>query len=263
MRIDLSTRQAELALARAIAMLRLDLRMTQRELAERAGMSQSAIARIESGVVTRLPLAAYLAVFEALGVRPRFELDAPFVDRPRRQADRVHALCSGYVRRRLESHGWLVAQEVLIGSERYVGWIDILAFHPPTSTAHIQEIKTRLPDIGQAQRSLGWYEREAWRAANGLGWRPRQVTSAMLVLASQENEATIRANRELLAQWLPLRAAALIERIRNCPPSWSRDERGLALIDPRDRRTTWLRPTSLEGRRTACPYADYRDAAGR
>src|SRR5688572_13846271 len=142
-------------------------------------MSQSSIARIESGVATRLPLAAYLAAFEALGARPRFELDTPFVDRPRRQADRVHALCSGYVRRRLEGDGWLVAQEVLIGSDRYVGWIDILAFDPPTSTVHVQEIKTTLPDLGHAQRSLGWYEREAWTAARHLGWRPDQVVSSM------------------------------------------------------------------------------------
>ena len=33
--------------------------------------------------------------------------------------------------------------------------------------------------------------------------------------------------------------------------------RNLALIDPRSKRRQWLRPSRVDGRRSAAPYADY------
>lgn len=262
MRPTLATRELELSLARQLVELRRARGWAQIELGRRVGISRSAVARVESGA-SPVRLTTYVALFEALGARPSFVVQPPFVEGPRRQADRMHALCSAYVRRRRESNGWLTAQEVGIGSDRSVGWIDVLSCHPGTRMIHVDEIKTRLDDIGRAQRSLDWYEREAWAAARRQGWRPRQVVGNLLVLATDENEALLEANRELFRQWLPIRASLLAVRIASCPSDWPAHERGLALIDPRNRRSAWLRPTRLDGRRTRNPYLDYRDAASR
>ena len=153
----------------------------------------------------------------SLGARTTVNVTPPFVDRPTRQLDRVHPLASAYVRRRMEASGWSVEQEVPIGSRRTIGWIDLLAFDEPSATLLLKEIKTELLDIGQVQRSLAWYEREAGVVARRLGWRPRHVVSAVLVLASDENEETIMAIRDLFARWLLLRATDLLDRIQTPP----------------------------------------------
>lgn len=65
-RVD--ARVAELALARRIRLLREKKKLTQAELAERAGTGQAAIARIESGrSVPKLELLVRIAA--ALGMR--------------------------------------------------------------------------------------------------------------------------------------------------------------------------------------------------
>lgn len=76
-----------------------------------------------------------------------------------RQHDTVHAICSGYVDRRLHRAGWTVAREVEIVHGRSHGWIDLLAFEPTTRTLVVIEVKTRLDDIGGLERQAAWYVR--------------------------------------------------------------------------------------------------------
>jgi hypothetical protein len=121
----------------------------------------------------------------------------------------------------------------------------------------VVEIKTELRDLGQLERTLGWYEREAWAAARRLGWRPRRVVGAVLLLSTEANEDRIRANREALADGFPGRAAGLAGLVATGVAEDHR--RSLALIDPRSKRRQWLRPSRVDGRRSAAPYADYID----
>ena len=144
-----------------------------------------------------------------MGARLAIAVDAPYLgDRPL-QRDAAHAHCVGHVGRRLAAAGWLVAREVEVGTDRSRGWIDVLAFHPPTGLVLVIEVKTELRDLGQIERTLGWYEREAWAAARRQGWRPRRVHGALLLLATEMNEDRVRSNRDVLATGFPFRAAAL------------------------------------------------------
>ncbi|MEJ7696498.1 MAG: hypothetical protein WKF78_07765 [Candidatus Limnocylindrales bacterium] len=102
--------------------------------------------------------------------------------RPRRRPDRPAApgrrgacRCSPHVQRRFETEGWLTAREASDRERgRYVGWIDLLAFHPPTGTLLIIEIKTEIHDFGDIERSMdAGMRRGAWDAARRLGWRPK------------------------------------------------------------------------------------------
>lgn len=211
---------------------------------------------------------------DALGIQAAWTLQPPFVAgaltpevpgpirRPGRQQDAGHARCSAYVRRRLERLGWVVAQEVEVVLGRTHGWIDILAFHAAPGTLLIGEIKTELHDIGELQRTLAWYEREAWSAARRLGWTPRRVQVCLFVLSTDENDARVGANRELLAQAFPVRSRRM-ERWLEDPSAPNGGTGALVLIDPLGRGRWWILGTRIDGRRTAAPYADYRDFVAR
>ena len=66
--------EAEFALAREILALRQQKNLTQRQLAEKAGTSQPAIARVESGSYRNLSLAFIRRIAEALDAEPEIHL---------------------------------------------------------------------------------------------------------------------------------------------------------------------------------------------
>lgn len=234
-------------LGNGIRDIRLAVGWTQGELAGRAKLSRPMVARVE-GADVNVSVDVVANLCDALGVRVGLQLDAPFLADRRRQREPAHARCIAYAQRRLEAEGWLTQREVEIAFGRSHGWIDILAFDPRTGTLLVVEIKTEIEDLGRIERTLAWYEREAWAAARRLGWRPRRVATLLLVLATEANDARLSANRDSLAQAFPVRAPDLPREPRS---------RGIALIDPRSRARSWLIRTRLDGRRSIAPYADY------
>jgi hypothetical protein len=200
---------------------------------------------------------------DALGVRVALRLEAPMLTDRRRQREPVHARCSAYVRRRLEARGWTVAGEVEIVLGSSHGWIDLLAWHPPSRTVLVVEVKTELHDLGQVERTVGWYEREAWGAARRQGWRPAQVVSILLALMTAAVDDRIVSNAAALVGSFPVRATRLARWLERPDDGWQLGARGLALIDPRSRRHAWLGPSRSDGRRTPSPYLDYSDAVRR
>lgn len=243
------------ALARAVVALRTAIGWSQAELALRAGLSQPMISRLERGQTMDVTIGTAWRVLEAMGARPSLTVEPPYLGDRARQRDAAHARCTSHVGRRLERSGWLVAREVEVGGGRSRGWIDVLAFHPLTGLLLVIEVKTELHDLGQVERTLGWYEREAWASARRLGWRPRRVYSALLLLATEANEQRLRSNREAIHSGFPVRAAELRNLIGGSQAGST--GRALAMIDPGSKRRLWLRPTKLDGRRGAAPYADY------
>jgi hypothetical protein len=145
-----------------------------------------------------------------------------------------------------------------VGGDRSRGWIDLLAFHPVSGVLLVIEIKTEIRDLGQIERSLGWYEREAWAAARRFGWRPTRAIGCLLLLATDANDVRVGANRSSFDLGFPLRTRHLGPVLAGgAPPS----ERGrvVALIDPRSRRRSWWRTLRIDGRRSPAPYLDYAD----
>jgi hypothetical protein len=178
-----------------------------------------------------------------------------------RHHDLVQARCSGHVDGRLRRAGWHTAREVEVIQGRSHGWIDLLAFDPKTGILLVIEVKTRLDDLGSIERQLGWYERSAFEVAQRLGWHPRRAVGWLLVLASDEVEGVLRANRDLMTRAFPTRARAMSGLLDGA------DQRGLgrgiALIDPTSKRRNWLRLSRIDGRRSPAPFTDYADAARR
>lgn len=243
-------------IARAVFELRTALGWTQAELARRAGVSQALVSAVESARIAGLSFETATRLLEAMGATLTIVVDTPRVVEPRHQVDAAHARCLEHVIRRLGAAGWRTEREVEIG-DRVRGWIDVLAFQPSTGQVLVVEVKTELRDLGGLERSVGWYEREAWSAARRLGWRPKRVAAVVLLLATRVNDERVRANRESLAAAFPARATELTRAVAS--GDFARRRTGLAMIDPRSRRRQWLRPTRSDGRRSAAPYEDYAD----
>jgi hypothetical protein len=117
------------------------------------------------------------------------------------------------------------------------------------------EIKTEIRDLGQIERSLGWYEREAWAAARRIGWQPSRVIGCLLLLATEANDARVLANRASIQTGFPLRARDLAPIVAGevVPQEHGR---AIAMVDPRSRRRAWCTALRLDGRRSASPYLD-------
>jgi transcriptional regulator with XRE-family HTH domain len=238
---------------------RVSLDITQQELAAAVGVTRGYVATLESGRAN--PSLALVERFgDALGIDFRLVGRAPVIVGSHAQRDLVHARCSGYVDRRLRRTPLSVAREVEIVHGRSHGWIDLLAFDPRNGTLFVVEVKTVLDDLGALERQLGWYEREAFAAAKDLGWEPRRLNVWLLFLASEEVEAAIRANRDVLRAAFPLRAREMLTSLDGTP---SPVGRGLALIDPTSRRRDWLLRARVDGRRGPAPFRDHADAAAR
>jgi transcriptional regulator with XRE-family HTH domain len=233
---------------------------SQRELARRLGTNQSAIRRLEMGGAS-IDSGLATAALDLLGIRLTIDANPIGLAGRREQRDLVHARCCGYVARELERRGWVVRTEVEIGEGRFRGWIDVLAYRESDGALLVIEIKTEIDDFGRILRSIGWYARSSRDAARAGGWRPRIVVPALLALATVETDGRLSANADLVRNGLPGGAIDLAAWIDD--PSGPRPQPTMALIDPISRRRAWLRRTRTQGRRSASPYGDYRDAARR
>jgi transcriptional regulator with XRE-family HTH domain len=255
------TSESDLAwsIGSAIRETRAAVRWTQRELAARLGTNLAAVQRLEGGRQPHVNAPLATAALRLLGIRLTLDANTAGLSGRRDQRDLVHARCCGYVARHLGARDWAVETEVEIGEGRYRGWIDLLAYRASDDAGVVFEIKTEIDDLGRIQRSVGWYEREAWHAARRLGWRVRSMVSAVLVLASRENDSRTLANAELLRGAFPDRARELGPWLVDS--TVARPKRAIAMIDPRSRRHDWLRSATVDGRRSPAPYADYRAAA--
>lgn len=248
-----------LLIADAIRTVRVGFGWSQRELASRLGTNQSAIARLENSHAPSLDLGLASQAIELLGIRPAWDVQLPGLRDRRDQRDLVHAACCGYLGRRLADLGWDVRHEVEVGSGRARGWIDLLAYRSRDRAIYCPEVKSELHDIGAVQRTLTWYEREAWDAARRFGWQPKRLSSGLVILATDDVDVAIARNAGILRQAFTGRSAATLAWLRD--PAEALPPRSIVLIDPRSRRRDFLRPTRLEGRRSPPPYRGYAHAA--
>jgi transcriptional regulator with XRE-family HTH domain len=244
--------------ADACRSVRISLDLTQEQVASRAGISRAYYSKVERGRETP-SLALIERIADALGLRLSLAVQPPVIHGEPVSRDVVHARCSAYIGRRLRGAGWVVVREVLIEAGHHRGWIDLLAFDPRSGTVLVIECKTRLDDVGAVERQIAWYERVAWNVATDQGWQVRRVVSWLVVLASEEVEATVKSHRDLLAEAFPGRAHDMLgvaaDGTTRC------DRRGLAMVDPRSRRADWLIRTRVDGRRSPSPYVGYAHAA--
>lgn len=236
--------------------VRTTIGWSQRELGRRAATSQSMVCVVERGALRDLTFSTASTLLSAMGARLVVEVDAPYLGDRERQRDPAHARLGACVVARLRRAGWQTRVEVEVGGDRSRGWIDLLACHPVSRVLLVIEIKTEIHDLGQIERSLGWYEREAWAAARRFGWRPTREIGCLLLLATEANDLRLASNRASIEAGFPLRARHLGTVVSGGPDP-KETGRAIAMVDPHSRRRAWCGALRIDGRRSAAPYLDY------
>jgi transcriptional regulator with XRE-family HTH domain len=204
----------DLRVGRQLRALRRRCGWRQRDIAERAGISQPAVSRIERGRLDGVPLERIRSVAKAL------DADLSVVVRWRageldRLMDEDHAGGVGTVAGWLARRDWEPHSEVTYSIYGERGSIDILAWHAPTRTVLVVEVKTELTSVEETLRRHDAKTRLAGRiGAERFGWQPRNV--ARLLTFPDRSTARRRVERDaaVLDRAYPIRGRAVRDWIR-------------------------------------------------
>lgn len=174
----------------------------QAELATAASVSQSTVSRVERGHLDQLPTSTIRRVMAALDMRVEVrvrwrggELD--------RLLDRAHAAMGESVVESLLARGWLVRPEVSFSRYGERGVIDILAFHPASSSLLAIELKTVLADLQELMAGVDRKLRLAPEVGRSLGWRATSVSGLVVVSDGRTNRRRVAEHRRLLRAAFP------------------------------------------------------------
>jgi transcriptional regulator with XRE-family HTH domain len=181
---------------------------TQQRLADAVRVSRGVVGRIERGRADRVPLHVLVRVATALGgtVTVRLLWQGEGLDR---LLDSAHADLTELMLTRLRSLRWEVATEASFNIRGERGTIDILAFHPPTGSLLVIEIKSVVPDL---QAMLGILDRKARLAADiarDQGWLVRSVSRLLVLPDDRTARRRVQQHAATFDAALPRRTVAV------------------------------------------------------
>jgi transcriptional regulator with XRE-family HTH domain len=220
---------------RIIRALRIRKRWRQVDLAARANVSQSLVARIERGSAGRVRIDTLARVVAALDARMLVRVDWQG-EAADRLLDAGHAALVEQVIGILQAAGWDAIPEVTFAIDGERGSVDILAWHPATATVLVVEIKTVVPDV---QGLLAPFDRKVRRAeilAAARGWRPAKVAALLVIAESRTSRRRVEAHASTFASRFPhgaIQARRFIQRPGGFPAL-----SGLWFLSPRTQATT-------------------------
>ncbi len=239
-------------IAGALARARRSAGMTQRELAEATGVSQSTVARAERSTGGSVEVLERL--LQGVGGRAIVR-DAQSVESAR--SDLLHRTGVGALRRLLTRSSIEVATEQPFVDGAVRGWIDLLGFDHTIARLVLVEFKSELTDLGGTQRQVERYARSVMQPARALGWHPREIVVALVVLATDAADGFVAANRAELAAAFPSRGRVAVRAMLDGGPIRGR---GLVALDPSRIGRTALTSFRVDGRRHAFRFADAGEA---
>ena len=175
----------------------------QRDVAERAGVSRALVSIVEHGHLEATSLAMLRRLAGALDIRldlvPRWrgsELDRLLDARHAAMAESVIAFLGAMP-------GWIVLPEVSFSIFGERGVIDILAFHEPSRSLLVIELKTEIADVQELLGNVDRKGRLAARIAAGRGWLATSTSTWIIIVANRTNQRRIDAHRSLLRAACP------------------------------------------------------------
>jgi transcriptional regulator with XRE-family HTH domain len=193
----------DLQLGLALRAARVRRRLRQSDLAAQAGVSATLVSRMERGELDLFSLRTLLSVAAKLGVSlevlPRSaggELD--------RIVGARHAALGEVVAGWISLQpGWVVAAEVSFSIYGERGIVDLLAWHEPSGSVLVVELKTAIVDVDELIGTLDKKRRLAVQIARSRGWPARCVSAWLVVADSSTNRRRVAEHRTLLRSGLP------------------------------------------------------------
>jgi transcriptional regulator with XRE-family HTH domain len=196
---DREARRVLASLGADLRVARKRRRLTQVALAARVGMSGSAVSRIERGETMDTPLAGFVRLTFALGLRPRFELAR---DPLEELADAGHLAIQELLLRLGREIGYTATFELPLRAADPSHSIDVCLRDPVRHRLVLLEAWNTIGDIGAAARSFDRKLAGAAEAAAALHGVAGTVRGAWVVRAT-------RRNRELVARYPAVFSAKL------------------------------------------------------
>ena len=188
--------------------LRRRRRWTQQRLALEADLARSTIARIETGHADEATVRTLIRVATALGatVSVRVLWHGEGLDR---LLDAAHADLTDRMLELLGDLGWQALPEVSFNNYGERGSIDILAFHEPTRSLLVIEIKSVVPDLQSMLETLDRKARVALAVARGRGWQATSVSRLLVLPDDRTARRRVDRHRMTFDTVLPARTAAV------------------------------------------------------
>jgi transcriptional regulator with XRE-family HTH domain len=197
---------------RVVRAVRRRQRLTQRAIADRAGVSQPTISRIEAGHVDTLTLRQLeriCAVLDlSLDLVPRWR--GADLDRlvNARHAELHERVARTFARRWPE---WQLAPEVSFSIYGERGVIDILAWCPQHRALLVIELKTAIVDPNELAGTVDRKRRLARKIAKDRGWDAQTIGVWVIVEQGRTNRRHLRAHEVFLRNAFPHGAARVRE----------------------------------------------------
>jgi transcriptional regulator with XRE-family HTH domain len=188
--------------------IRVELRLRQKDVAERAGVSQQTVSDLECGRMGGLSLDAYCAIARIL------DADVPLAPRWRgpkldRLLDRRHALLQNRAAEGLASSGWKVRSEFSFSRYRDQGSVDVLGWRADCHALLIIEIKTEITDLQETLRILDMKRRVVPIVCQSEGWRPNLIGAVLVLPDASTHRDLIARHDALVSSALPARTLAV------------------------------------------------------
>lgn len=175
----------------------------QLDVAEKAGVSCGVVSRIENGLLDEVAPTTLRKVASALAIQVETR-----VWLPHGEIDRLlnagHAALHEALARYLESlPGWLQSHEVSFAIYGERGVIDILAFHEPTGSLLVIELKTELVSVEDLLTTMDRRLRLAAQIARERGWDARSVSGWVAITETDANRRRVRSLGTVLRSAFP------------------------------------------------------------
>lgn len=208
----------------------------QRDVAERAGVSQQLVSLLEHGHFEVVGLDKARAVAGALDARLELDLRwrGPELDR---LLDTDHAKLVGRVVMVLRSAGWEVIVEWTFSHYGERGSVDVVGWHAATASLLVVEVKTSIVDLQELLASVDRKARVAQRMlADERGWRPRAVGRIVVMPGTSTIRDALRKHAAVFAAAFPARTREVRRWV--AAPDGRASLSGLWLLRPTNGRGT-------------------------
>jgi transcriptional regulator with XRE-family HTH domain len=188
---------------RALRAVRIRKGLRQIDCATAAGVSQDTVSRLERGLLSSMTLERIRAIGEAVGMLLELEPRWQGGELDRLLGARHSALHEAVARRFGTLGGWTLVPEATFSIYGERGAIDILAWHAPTRTLLVIELKTELVDVQELLATLDRKRRLAPVIARDRGWHPATIAVWVIVAEGRTNRRRVDAHRSVLRAALP------------------------------------------------------------
>ena len=234
--------------AAAFRAVRIRRGWRQSDVADKAGVSRSLVSLIERGHLEGMTLTTLRRIGRVL------ELDVAVTVRWRgSELDRLlnadHAALHESVARFFQGWpDWEVAPEATYSIFGERGVIDVLAWHAPTASVLVIELKTLIVDIQDVIAQADRRRRLAARIAAERGWDARTVGAWLVVQNTRTNRRRISVHATVLRRAFPAGGAEIRRWLRgpdgwiSALSLWTNDNR--SSVSPSQRGRLRVRPRS-------------------